>query len=125
MTPLDTKALRAASFEFAQATFWDMKPVDVKHIQAFADEVYNEAIFHHEFIEGQNRNPNLLVHCLRYLTLRHAIPPMREDIKFVRVGLSVLVELACPNQGASSEEIPFFEELLRGVAQAQDDAEET
>lgn len=120
---LDLAALRAASLEFAQACLWDTRPVDVKVIQEFADQVYDEAMSHREFIEGQERDPNLLTYCVRYLATTHAIPPMRSNIEFVRAALSVLVELACPNCGASIEDLGFYKELDLGLAQAKKELE--
>ncbi len=122
---LNHSALKTACFEFAQSVMWERKPTDVSAIQAFANLVYDAAIFHAEFIQNQERNPNLVTECVKYLNLKHAIPPMRDDIAFVRNALEVLVELACPNQGVSVEQEPFFNEVLQGINEAKADASKT
>lgn len=122
---LSESELRSACFDYAKAVIWDRKPTDVSEIQRFADAVFAEAMHHIEFIEGQNRNPNLVTYCVRYLELKHSIPPMRDDIRLVRNALEVLVELACPNQGITSDQITLFEEISHGMKEAESDAEST
>jgi len=120
---LDHEELKSACFDYAKAVMWERKPTDVSDIQKFADSVYGEAIHHVKFIEGQDRDPNLIIQCVQYLALKHAIPPMRDDIQFVRNSLEILIELACPNQGATIHQKRFFHEIFRGLQEAISDAE--
>jgi len=122
---LNHTVLKSVCFEFAQSAMWERKPTDVAAIQTFANLVYDAAIFHVEFIQSQQRNPDIVTECVRYLTLKHAIPPMRDDIAFVRNSLEVLIELACPNQGVSLEQESFFKEILQGISEARTDAHTT
>lgn len=119
---LNHTELKLACFEYAKSAMWATRPTDVSDIQALADLVYQSALFHIEFIQGQERDPNLLTECIRYLALKHAIPPRRDDIAFVRNALDMLVELACPNQSVTAEQKPFFREIRRGISEAESDA---
>lgn len=79
-----------------------------------------ESTTHHlQFIQDQGRDPNLLTEAVRYLTLKHAIPPMAEDIRWFQNMLEVLVELCCPNQGVGPEQGRFFQELRTGISLAE------
>ena len=49
-----------------------------------------------QFVDGQGRNPNLIVRAVRYLGGSHAIPPMRGDTRWFEEMLAALIELACP-----------------------------
>lgn len=122
---LNHTVLKSACFEFAQSVMWERKPTDVDAIQTFANLVYDAAIFHVEYIQDQQRNPNIVTECVRYLTVKHAIPPLRDDIAFVRNSLEVLIELACPNQGVSLDQESFFKEILQGISEARADAHTT
>lgn len=73
---LNHTVLKSVCFEFAQSVMWERRPMDVAAIQTFANLVYDAAIFRVEFIQGQQRNPNIVTECVRYLTLKHANPPI-------------------------------------------------
>ena len=121
---LEYDRLKSACFDYAKAVMWDRRPTDVSNIQAFADKVYKSALNNVEFIQGQARDPNMLTECVRYLALKHAIPPSRDDIRFFENALEVLVELACPNQIVTAEQRRFFQEIRRGICKAENDAED-
>ncbi len=118
---LDHDALRAACFELARAIRWKNDPVDEVIARAMVEMLYREAIFHEEFLVGQGRDPNIIVRAVRYLALKHAIPPMGENPGWFRSMLEVLVELACPNQGVSPDQESFFRDLEAGIAGARED----
>jgi hypothetical protein len=67
------------------------------------------------------RDPNLIVRAVQYLALTHAIPPMRDDTSWFQDMLAVLIELACPNCGATPELEPFFRDVERGIAVSRSD----
>ena len=123
MMGLNHSELKSACLGYAQAVMWDTRPTDVSHIQAFSELVYQSTLFYVEFIQKQERDPNLLTECIRYLAIAHAIPPMRGDIRFVRNALDILVELACPNGSVTVEQKPFFREIRRGISEAENEAD--
>ena len=105
---LNRDELKAACYAVATNTMWEQRPVDVKSIQAVAANFVKIAEFHEEFVVEQGRDPNLIVRAVRYLDHVHAMPPMRDDTRWFDDMLQVLIELACPNTGASRELEAFF-----------------
>jgi len=118
---LDHEGLRAACFELARAIRWKKDPVDEVIARAMVEMFYREAVFHEEFLVGQGRDPNIITRAVRYLALKHAIPPMGEDPAWFRNMVEVLVELACPNQGVTAEHEAFFQDIEQGIAEARGD----
>ena len=118
---LDREKLQEACFSIARTVLWAQRPVSVTEIQALADQFFKDALWHEDFIVGQDRDPNLITAAVVYLGNRHAIPPLGDDPQWFNNMLQVLVELCCPNQGGQSSEEPFFQELVHGVAESRTD----
>ena len=116
MKPLDREALRAACYEVARAIRWEKNPVDAVLASAMVEPYYQEAMHHEQFLTEQGYDPNGLTRAVKYLALKHTIPPMAEDIVWFREMLHVLIELACPNQSVDRETDEFFA-ISRPVSQ--------
>jgi hypothetical protein len=113
---LDRDALKAACFAVARSTMWDRRPVDVASIDAVAERLCLIAVEYEEFVQGQERDPNLVTRAVVYLSHIHAIPPMRDDTTWFSDMLAALVELACPNAVASRESDAFYRDIEDGLA---------
>ena len=121
---MNRKELEAACYEVASNTMWDLRPVDVDAIEAHAAHLVKIAERHEEFIAGQGRDPNLIVRAVKYLNHCHAIPPMVDDTRWFSDMLSVLVELACPNTGASPDLEDFYCDIEEDIAISRADYED-
>lgn len=118
---LNRDELRSACYEVATNTMWERRPVDVESIQAVAAKFVKIAEFHEEFVVGQRRDPNLIVRSVRYLNHVHAMPPMRDDTQWFDDMLQVLIELACPNTGASRDQELFYQDIEKGISESRAD----
>jgi hypothetical protein len=121
---LNREELKAACYEVATNTMWERRPVDVASIEAVAAQFFKIAEENEEFIVGQGRDPNLIVRAVRYLNHAHAMPPMRDDTHWFYDMLQVLIELACPNTGASRELEAFYQDIEEGIAESRADYED-
>jgi len=119
--PLDRDRLRLACLEVARNVAWRRGPVNDVVASSFAEVLTEEAIFHEEFLIGQGRDPNIITWAVSYLAHAHAIPPSGADIAWFREGLSVLVELACPNSAGRKEDERLYREIEEGIQLARDD----
>ena len=115
---LNRDELKAACYEVATNTMWDLRPVDVDSIQAVAAKFFQIAESHGQFVTEQGRDPNLLIRAVRYLNHVHAMPPMRDDTRWFDDMLQVLIGLACPDEEASAELEAFFQDIEQGIAQS-------
>ena len=116
---LDKEALRTACYNVARNTLWEQHPVSVEEIEDHADSLYKIVIEYVDFIKDQERDPNILVRAVRYLGHKHAIPPMRDDVRWFSDMLEVLVELVCPNSESTSESVEFFNDIEDGIARSR------
>jgi hypothetical protein len=122
----DNNALRQACREIVRNTLWrGPKPVDINdiadtnQINNLTDRYFAIAIEHIEFVEGQNRDPNMITRAVCYLANSHAIPPMKEDLGWFRNMLESLLELACPNFIPNGKSDPFLEDVKDGILYAE------
>jgi len=118
---LDNNALAAACFEVARAIRWKDNPVDEVLAKAAIELYFNVAIEHEEYLLDQERDPNIIVRAVRYIALKHAIPPMEGNVEAFASMLDVLIELACPNQGVDRDQEPFFKDIEEGIQKARSD----
>jgi hypothetical protein len=116
---LDQKELKVACFGVARNTMWDRRPIDVAKIEFVADQLYKIAIDYNDFITEQRRDPNIITRAVMYLSTTHAIPPMRDDIRWFSDMLAVLVELACPNTIGSNGSDQFYHDIEKGIASSK------
>jgi len=121
MPPLDRDRLKLACLEVARSIAWRNNPVDDVLATSFAEVLANEALFHEEYLNGQDRDPNIITWAVSYLAHAHAVPPSGADLAWFREGLSVLVELACPNTGGRREDERLYREIEAGIQSARDD----
>jgi hypothetical protein len=121
--PLDRDRLRIACLEVARNVAWRGNPVEGVLARAFAEILYEDALFHEEFLVGQERDPNIITFAVSYLAHAHAIPPMGTEIAWFREGLSVLVELCCPNSEGRREDERLYNEIEMGISLARGDYE--
>jgi hypothetical protein len=121
LPPLDHDRLRIACLEVARSIAWRGNPIDEVLAKAFAEILLKEALFHEQFLVGQERDPNIITLAVSYLAHAHAIPPMGTDTAWFREGLSVLIELCCPNSAGRLEDERLYREIETGLASARDD----
>jgi hypothetical protein len=118
---LNREELRAACYDVATNTMWVQRPVDVASIEAVSARFFKIAEDQEQFVTELGRDPNLIVRAVRYLNHAHAMPPMRDDTKWFYDMLQVLIDLACPNTGASPELEIFFRDIEEGIAASRSD----
>jgi len=97
--------------------------MDVTVIQRLADQYFQIAAAPHleEFIQRMDRDPNLVIHVVKYLGSRHGFPPPGDDIRWFQEKFDCLVELACPNCGGTEEDERFFQEIEEGITSCRAD----
>jgi len=67
---------------------------------------------------GIDRDPEIVLRAVRYMAV-HMIPPNRMSTAWFEHGLATLVVLACPFYTVAPHGEPFFEDLRRGMQQAE------
>jgi hypothetical protein len=116
---LDRDALNAACYEFVRTMRWKDNAVDDVVARAIVSSYAEKALFHAKYLLDQDRDPNILVRAIQYLTQSHAMPPLEGDLAWFQAALDVLVELACPNTVVGPEAERFFCDLEQGIADAR------
>ncbi|MEX3905586.1 hypothetical protein [Paraburkholderia sp. BR14312] len=119
---LDKAALDEACRKLASQVLWTGKGESMDVVETLAARFRERCIYHEEFIVGQDRDPNILVRAVRYLTQVHAIPPMGTDALWFERMMQCLVELAVPNTGLSPEGAEVLRDIQVGVQLSLDDS---
>ena len=119
---LDRNALNTACFSLAKCSKWERRPVDVVSIETLAKLLADIAGHHAEYLQGQKRDPNIVVRAIRYIEHHHSYPRGDRTDWFSDV-LETLVELACPNTGATPESEAFYRDVEEGIREARADFE--
>jgi hypothetical protein len=113
---LDLKDLKAACFDAALNAKWELKPQPVEDIQALADRFYEIAETRAKEIHEVNEDSQIVNRAVWYLAQVHAIPPMRDDVRWFHEMLEALLELALPNTYvAVGKPQAFLQDLLKGI----------
>ena len=118
---LYTDALRIACTELARSMRTGQSTIDNVISDAMVDRYMKAAQEYEDFVVGQERDPNLLVHIVRYMAAVHAIPPVEGSLNWFHNVFHVLLELACPNAGVDAMQEPFFREVQLGIQASRDD----
>jgi hypothetical protein len=121
MKSLDHQALRNACYDLARAIRWKQNSVDKVIASALVEPYYQEAIEHEQYLLEQDCDPNVITRAVKYLSIKHAIPPLGEDIARFRDMLHVLIELVCPNCAATPDMEEFFQDVETGINVARQD----
>jgi hypothetical protein len=112
----DPKDLRAACFDAAQCAKWELKPQPVEDIQELADRFYEIAVRRGKEIDEIGEDSQIVNRAVWYLAQVHAIPPMRDDVRWFQEMLDALLELALPNTYvAVGKPQAFLKDLLKGI----------
>jgi len=118
---LDLKDLRAACFEAAGSAKWKRKPQSVEDIQELADKFYERATERAKEIHQIDKDSQIVNRAVWYLAQVHAIPPMRDDVRWFHEMLEALLELALPNTYvAVGKPQAFLQDLLKGITWSTD-----
>ncbi|MBI5875409.1 MAG: hypothetical protein HZB81_06155 [Deltaproteobacteria bacterium] len=108
--------LKAACFEVAQNAKWDLKPQLVSDIQSLANKFYEKASERAKEINEIEEDSEIVNRAVWYLSQVHAIPPMKDDVRWFNEMLEVLLELALPNTYvAVGKPQQFLQDLIRGI----------
>ena len=128
---MDNAALKNACFKAARAALWQTPHpqdisdiIDTDQIERLSQCFYEIAAWHIETTESLNCDPNLITRAVLYLAYVHAIPPMKEDTRWFKEMLHVLVELACPNITPTEEAAQFLIDIEQGIKIARQSMEE-
>ena len=113
---LSHRSLKTACYEVASITMSARQPVDVASIEAVAEQFLNITEVYEDFVTEQGRDSNLIVRAVHYLADKHAIPPLRDNTQWFSDMFEVLVELACPNTGATKKSNEFLRDVEDGIA---------
>lgn len=116
---LDVSDLRAACYEVARGTMWDLRPIDASIIERHAEQLFTIAQNYEDYLKQQGRDPNIIARAVRYLAHVHAMPPMSNDVRWFTSMLMVLIELVCPNTVVSRDAEFFFRDIEMGIACAR------
>ena len=85
--------------------------------EVLAQKFFSAAKRELEFV-GPDRDPAIVLRAVRYMGV-HAIPPHRMSTAWFEHGLATLVVLACPFYTVAPGGEPFFEDLRRGLQEAE------
>lgn len=108
--------LKSACFEVAQNTKWQRKPQLVSDIQILANKFYAKASERAKEINEIKEDSEIVNRAVWYLSQVHAIPPMKEDVRWFNEMLDALLELALPNTCvAEGKPQQFLQDLIRGI----------
>jgi len=118
MATLDTEALRRACREVAKSTLWQTpEPYDIndiigsdqidRTIQAYFAEAEQRAA---DLAEA-NQDPNIVTRAVLYLAVEHAIPPMKDDLRWFEDSLDVLLRLVNPITFPAKDGVPFMADV--------------
>jgi hypothetical protein len=121
MNTLQESLLQVACFNAAKNAIVHMKPTDASAIECLAASFYEVAINHLGLIASKNRDPNVLVRAIDYLSHVHGIPPMEDATLWFQQSLTVLVELAVPSMRHTDESIGFLADVEQGVIESRAD----
>ena len=113
---LSQRSLMTACYEVASRTMSARRPVDVASIEAVAKQFFKIAEEYQDFVTEQGRDPTLIDRGVRYLADKHAIPPIRDNTQWFSDVFEVLIELACPNTGATQNSNEFIRDVEDGIA---------
>jgi hypothetical protein len=113
---LDLKDLRLACFDAAASAKWELKPQPVEDIQKLAGKFFEIAFERAKEINEINEDSQIVNRAVWYLAQVHAIPPMRDDVRWFSEMLEALLELALPNTlVAVGKPQAFLQDLLKGI----------
>ena len=115
---LDKDALNAACFSLAQSNKWVRRPIDVASIETLAGQLVDIASDHISYLDGQGRDPNIIVRAVRYIEHHHSYPWGDETDWFVAM-LHTLIELACPHTHPTIECEAFYRDIEDGIREAR------
>jgi len=111
----DKGVLNSACHQLAEQILRTSKGVSLDIVETLAEKFQKEALYHVDFIIGQEHDPNLLTKAIYYLIEAHAIPPMGTDVVWFQHMLTCLVELAIPNSGLTPNGAEFLKDVRIGV----------
>ena len=110
--------LRSACLEVAKTTFWDRKPIDSELITQHADQLFKEAIIQYEIVDTLGGSMPLITRAVHYMNNVHAIPPLKDDVRWFTDTLRALLELSCPNTGVDDISKLFLNDLQKGISES-------
>ena len=124
MPVLDRKALEEACRRVSENTMWiHPKPKDMsdiittEEIKAVVSRYFEIAVEVAESVKDAGGDPNLVVRAVDYMAVQHAMPPLRDDVRWFQECLDSIALLACPElTGAQASYHPFHDDILYGVA---------
>lgn len=127
---IDEKELRAACREVASNTLWQTKNprdihdiIDVEQIDRTINGYMSIALQLARDLDDMGVDPGVVSRAVRYLALEHAIPPMKDDLRWFDQSLEVLVRLVHPTAGASEAALAFMDDLEGGIERFRADLE--
>ncbi|HEV2100063.1 MAG TPA: hypothetical protein VGR45_14220 [Stellaceae bacterium] len=120
---LDKDALNAACFSLAQSNKWERRPIDVASIEILAKRLVDISSDHISYLEGQGRDPNIIVRAIRYIEHHNDIGPHGDRTDWFFYVLQALIELACPNTASTIECEAFYHDIEDGISEARADYE--
>lgn len=130
MKALDTEALRRACREVAGSTLWQTSEpwaiddiIDSEQIENAVAAYYKQAEEHSARLADGGHDPNFVTRAVLYLAHEHAIPPMKDDIRWFAEALEVLVRLVDPISYPRAEDALFMADLERAARRNRREAQ--
>lgn len=131
MRVLDMAALRAACQEVAKSTLWQApEPYDIgdiidsdqiaRTVEAYVAEARRQA----QDLAEAGHDPNIVTRAVVYLAHEHAIPPMKEDLRWFRNALDVLIRLVNPLAPPTRAAAWIMNDLYSAVRRYKAEADE-
>lgn len=115
---LQRGTLNDACLRLAKRVLWTGNETSTDIAETLAIKFEEVALFHVDFIERQQRDPNILTRAINYLAEAHAIPAMGTDLRWLREMLACLVELAVPDSILTVQGSEFLKDIQTGVTQS-------
>ncbi len=128
---LDTEALRDACREVAKATLWQTPEpyaigdiIDSDQIARTVEAYFAEARQRAQDLAEEGHDPNIVTRAVVYLAHEHAIPPMKDGVRWFQDALDVLVRLVSPITHPRRAAAFFMEDLEQAVRRYKREADE-
>ncbi len=117
------ESIREACFDLAVSLMWERDNITIADIetnlaelQVITETFYNIAIFNLENIESLEGKPEILIRAIKYIENIHSIPPLRNNFEWFDYTLRAVIEIACPNNRLSRNNLEFLADIENGIA---------
>lgn len=123
-------ALLVACRDVAKVTLWQAaEPFDItdiidsEQIEKAVSAYYREAEQRADELEEAGHDPTIVTRAVLYLADEHALPPMKEDVRWFRESLEVLMRLVQPLSSPTAAHVAFMRDIEAAARRYREDAQ--